>query len=348
MTPALSSAPTRCATRRRAVGQASANPAGAGKWMRSPRRRGGACAPRPCVCRRGFSLALLAATRRYGFAPRLAARFFVDAVDGAQCIARPFPAALKVDPISVAVLVFARSVFGGDSLWFVCHAVCVGCWLGAGGRTPRQELSGQRLPLLAAFEPVAASLRFGNGGLTNGQQISNDESDGKRRVAQAANKRLELVQQVDVGAVDVVDVSVFQHERLAAATINVCNRALGFGRIVAEVDFADGNCVCKRGVVAFDFVVGVCVHNDANLTHLLILSTGFSKFFLGGFYRVNRAEEQKQLGLARLFDTRRGATRLKAGNSMRNVNNQPSDPSPWALMRLLSAAAGLRVFCVYL
>jgi hypothetical protein len=44
------------------------------------------------------------------------------------------------------------------------------------------------------------------------------------------------------------------------------------------------------------------------------------------------------------FDTRGGATRLKAGDSMRNVNNQPSDPSPWALMRLLSAAAGLRVF----
>jgi hypothetical protein len=44
------------------------------------------------------------------------------------------------------------------------------------------------------------------------------------------------------------------------------------------------------------------------------------------------------------FDTPPAATRLKAGNSMRNVNNQPSDPSPWALMRLLSAAAGLRVF----
>jgi hypothetical protein len=44
------------------------------------------------------------------------------------------------------------------------------------------------------------------------------------------------------------------------------------------------------------------------------------------------------------FDTPAAATRLKAGDSMRNVNNQPSDPSPWALMRLLSAAAGLRVF----
>ena len=48
------------------------------------------------------------------------------------------------------------------------------------------------------------------------------------------------------------------------------------------------------------------------------------------------------------FDTRPAATRLKAGKSMCNVNNQPSDPSPWALMGLLSAAAGLRVFCVYL
>jgi hypothetical protein len=53
MTRAPFSAPTRCATRRRAVGQAAANPAGAGKWMRSPRRRGGACAPRPCACLRG-------------------------------------------------------------------------------------------------------------------------------------------------------------------------------------------------------------------------------------------------------------------------------------------------------
>jgi hypothetical protein len=48
------------------------------------------------------------------------------------------------------------------------------------------------------------------------------------------------------------------------------------------------------------------------------------------------------------FDTPPAATRVKAGNSMRNVNNQPSDPSPWALMRLLSPAAGLRVFCVFL
>lgn len=52
MTPAPSSAPTRSATRRRAVGQGVANPAGAGRWMPSPRRRGGACAPRPYVCRR--------------------------------------------------------------------------------------------------------------------------------------------------------------------------------------------------------------------------------------------------------------------------------------------------------
>ncbi len=58
MTRAPFSAPTRYATPRRAVGQASANPAGAGKWMRSPRRRGGACAPRHCVCLRGFSQGL--------------------------------------------------------------------------------------------------------------------------------------------------------------------------------------------------------------------------------------------------------------------------------------------------
>jgi hypothetical protein len=55
MTRAPFSAPTHCATARRAVGRAAANPAGAGKWMPSPRRRGGACAPRPCAFLRGFS-----------------------------------------------------------------------------------------------------------------------------------------------------------------------------------------------------------------------------------------------------------------------------------------------------
>jgi hypothetical protein len=130
MTLAPSAAPMRCATSRRAVGQAAANPAGAGKWMPSPRRRGGACAPRPYVCRRGISLALLAVTRRDGFAPRLAARFFVDAVNNTKGIARPFPSLFEVDPIPVAVFVFARNVFGGDSFWFVCHGVCVGWWLG--------------------------------------------------------------------------------------------------------------------------------------------------------------------------------------------------------------------------
>lgn len=45
-------APTRCASPRHAVGQVASNPAGAGKWMPSPRHRGGACALRPVVCRR--------------------------------------------------------------------------------------------------------------------------------------------------------------------------------------------------------------------------------------------------------------------------------------------------------
>jgi len=58
MTLAPSSAPTRYATARRAVGQACANPAGAAKWMPSRRRRGEACAPRPCVCRRAVSQGL--------------------------------------------------------------------------------------------------------------------------------------------------------------------------------------------------------------------------------------------------------------------------------------------------
>ena len=52
MNLAPSYAPTRCAIFRHAVGQAVSNPAGAGKWMPSPRHRGGACAPRPHVCRR--------------------------------------------------------------------------------------------------------------------------------------------------------------------------------------------------------------------------------------------------------------------------------------------------------
>ena len=44
------------------------------------------------------------------------------------------------------------------------------------------------------------------------------------------------------------------------------------------------------------------------------------------------------------LDTPAAASRLKAAQSMSKQTNQPSDPSPWALMRLLSAAAGLRVF----
>jgi len=296
MTRAPSSAPTRCATRRRAVGQAAANPAGVGKWMPSPRRRGGACAPRPYVCRRGFSLALLALTRHDGFAPRLAACFFVDAVDGAQCIARPFPAALKVDPIPVAVFVFARNVFGGDSLWFVCHIVCVGWMLGVATRV--DEVFGPR-ERCCDFDCRAVLRRFAGG--IHVVLTARDLVIAEVAVADLANH--------------VIAVDADRRARLR---------------------LADDFC----GVLGF--------HYSPNLTHLLILSTGFSKFFLGGFYRVKRAKGQKKFGLARLFDTRRGATRLKAGKSMRNVNNQPSDPSPWALMGLLSAAAGLRVFCVYL
>lgn len=59
MNLAPSYAPTRFATCRRVVGQDAANPAGAGKWMPSPQHRGGACALRPVVCRRGISSALL-------------------------------------------------------------------------------------------------------------------------------------------------------------------------------------------------------------------------------------------------------------------------------------------------
>jgi hypothetical protein len=45
------------------------------------------------------------------------------------------------------------------------------------------------------------------------------------------------------------------------------------------------------------------------------------------------------------FDTPAAASRLKAAKQdMSQVTNQPSDPSPWAVLRLLSAAAGLRVF----
>jgi hypothetical protein len=43
------------------------------------------------------------------------------------------------------------------------------------------------------------------------------------------------------------------------------------------------------------------------------------------------------------FDKQTEASRLKAALGMRLQTNQPSDPSPWALMRLLSAAAVLRV-----
>jgi hypothetical protein len=45
------------------------------------------------------------------------------------------------------------------------------------------------------------------------------------------------------------------------------------------------------------------------------------------------------------FDTAAEASRLKAvKHRMSQVTNQPSDPSPWASVRLLSAATGLRVF----
>jgi len=43
------------------------------------------------------------------------------------------------------------------------------------------------------------------------------------------------------------------------------------------------------------------------------------------------------------FDKQIKASRLKAALSMGLQTNQPSDPSPWALMRLLSAAADLKV-----
>jgi hypothetical protein len=49
------------------------------------------------------------------------------------------------------------------------------------------------------------------------------------------------------------------------------------------------------------------------------------------------------------FDTPTGTGRLKAAKQdMSQVTNQPSDPSPWAVLRLLSAAAGLRVFVLTL
>jgi len=139
MTRALSSAPTRCETAPRAVGQAVASPSGAGKWMPSPRRRGGACAPRPCVCHRGSrplhrhpaalqldcgAGALIAVASHDRFTTGALPRFFVDAVDNSEGITRPFPSLFEVDPIPVAVFVFARNVFGADSLWFVvCHNV---------------------------------------------------------------------------------------------------------------------------------------------------------------------------------------------------------------------------------
>lgn len=44
------------------------------------------------------------------------------------------------------------------------------------------------------------------------------------------------------------------------------------------------------------------------------------------------------------FDTPTAASRLKAAKQSMKQTNQPSDPSPWAALRLLSAAAGLRVF----
>ena len=129
MTRAPSFAPTRCATRRRAVGQAASNPAGAGKWMPSPRRRGGACAPRPCVCRRVSRArpsdkfdccanALFAVALHDRFSAGAPSGVFVDTVNNAHRIARPFPTLFKVDPIPVAVFVFASNVIGVEPLWF--------------------------------------------------------------------------------------------------------------------------------------------------------------------------------------------------------------------------------------
>jgi hypothetical protein len=43
----------------------------------------------------------------------------VDTVNNAHGIARPLPTFFKVDPIPVAVLIFARDVIGVESLWFL-------------------------------------------------------------------------------------------------------------------------------------------------------------------------------------------------------------------------------------
>jgi hypothetical protein len=131
MNLAPSYAPTRCAIPRHAVGQAVSNPAGAGKWMPSPRHRGGACAPRPYVCRRASrsappakfdccANALVAVARHDRFFAGALSRVLVDTVNNAHGIARPLPTFFEVDPITVAVLIFARDVRGVESLWFLC------------------------------------------------------------------------------------------------------------------------------------------------------------------------------------------------------------------------------------
>ena len=133
MTLAPSSAPTRCATRRRAVGRAVANPAGAGKWMPSPRHRGGACAPRPYACRRasrhdGWIRPTAEFDGVFGLASDGFKVFFAQAnevrldvfTDGSS-----FQTVIGLPSIAIDVESDGKFDFDGFA-----HGVCVGWWLG--------------------------------------------------------------------------------------------------------------------------------------------------------------------------------------------------------------------------
>lgn len=280
MTRGPSSAPMHCATARRAVGRDVANPAVAGKWMPSPRRRGGACAPRPYVCRRGFSSGLPIGNAAFKHCVKSIGVALVAPPRGGGGLGNIF--GLPRGQRATGKLRCERRIKLAAKT--AQHIDQIANLLHAGGKAGSFGVFALLL-LALPFGPLCFAARIALGKLVGGQAVA-------ERFGRNANALGAIGADETLGAVLVADHDMVANAHAAlrasasaSGSASHCRRVcggivLGQGSVrqTEEADDASGG----KG--------GFCVH-DATITPRIESVNTFFKIFLGGYLQSKTGDQ---------------------------------------------------------